>query len=181
MKDNTPEWAKFVEVSFDGKTGKPKKEYKEFWDKVRELRAKGTKCKCGNDEVEGYNHCVRCFLKTDKEDYWVWTEPRRKGGRWLCCKSSFYWKMIKAFPIENGIGGGAFIMATNRGDKWELMRWYFWKTQGGKCANCKNNFEEGEMELHHIEAKVNGGRETEDNLQMLCKLCHRTKMIEIYN
>jgi len=76
---------------------------------------------------------------------------------------------------------GAAIMVHNTGKTWSLMRWYFWAKQDKECSKCKKEFSEDKMELHHINAKCKGGKEEEENMQMLCKLCHRTKMIEIYN
>lgn len=173
--DYQPEWVKFIQESLEGDE-EAKKEYKPFWDKVWKLRKEGIKCSCGNDECEGYGHCAKCFLRIENPKWtWMWAE---RQGRWLCVEGLLYDKMIKYKTDDES---GALIMATNQGKIWVLLKWYFWNKQGLKCAKCRKEKLIGDMELHHIIPKCKGGRESEDNLQMLCKLCHRTKMMEIYD
>lgn len=47
--------------------------------------------------------------------------------------------------------------------------------QKGICPHCKEHFELGGMEADHIIPWSQGGQTTDDNLQMLCMLCNRTK------
>ena len=82
-------------------------------------------------------------------------------------------------PLDGSSWG--YIMATNRGNIWETTRWYFYNKQNKKCAECGEEFEINDMDLHHINEKINGGRETEDNLQMLCQVCHRTHALSMYD
>lgn len=41
-----------------------------------------------------------------------------------------------------------------------------------KCENCKKVLVKGEYEFHHIDPRVNGGSNNEDNIQVLCVSCH---------
>lgn len=52
--------------------------------------------------------------------------------------------------------------------------------QGGKCAHCNRRVGmAGEaIEFDHVVALVNGGENTEANLQALCALCHVAKTRE---
>ena len=65
-------------------------------------------------------------------------------------------------------------------DIWKTLRWYFFNIQAGICPECLEVYEMNEMELHHILSKSKGGRENEENLQMLCKICHRTKIVDSF-
>ena len=47
--------------------------------------------------------------------------------------------------------------------------------QGGKCAKCGGEFKIEEMDADHITPWSQGGHTTEENCQMLCKHCNRTK------
>lgn len=48
--------------------------------------------------------------------------------------------------------------------------------QGGRCANCGNEFcAQLRPEFDHVIALVNGGENAEGNLQALCDLCHVPK------
>jgi len=50
-----------------------------------------------------------------------------------------------------------------------------YERQNGICPMCKEYFEFTEMEADHIIPWVKGGKSTEDNCQMLCRHCNRTK------
>ena len=50
-----------------------------------------------------------------------------------------------------------------------------YERQGGKCAACNNQFEFGQMEGDHITPWKDGGLTEDDNLQMLCMVCNRSK------
>lgn len=47
--------------------------------------------------------------------------------------------------------------------------------QKGRCACCKAKFTDSKYELDHIEPLAKGGRHADDNLQLLCMHCNRTK------
>lgn len=47
--------------------------------------------------------------------------------------------------------------------------------QQGKCPMCGKEFRIDEMEADHIKPWHKGGKTTEDNCQMLCRHCNRTK------
>ena len=47
--------------------------------------------------------------------------------------------------------------------------------QKGICAKCKGHFKLGEMEADHITPWHEGGKTIDENCQMLCKKCNRTK------
>lgn len=48
-----------------------------------------------------------------------------------------------------------------------------YEKQGRKCAACQKPYEFDDMEGDHIIPWSQGGHTTEDNLQMLCRPCHR--------
>ena len=47
--------------------------------------------------------------------------------------------------------------------------------QKGVCLHCTNTFTLDGMEADHITPWSEGGKTIPENLQMLCKLCNRTK------
>ena len=50
-----------------------------------------------------------------------------------------------------------------------------YQKQQGICPHCKNHFDLLKMEGDHIIPWSQGGKTTDDNLQMLCKPCNRSK------
>ena len=50
-----------------------------------------------------------------------------------------------------------------------------YQKQKGICPHCKNHFELAQMEGDHILPWSQGGKTIDNNLQMLCKPCNRTK------
>lgn len=50
-----------------------------------------------------------------------------------------------------------------------------YERQNGKCADCDERFEYGQMEGDHITPWKDGGLTEDDNLQMLCTNCNRRK------
>lgn len=171
MTDYEPEWNKFATIKNPEDI-----KIKKFFEKVNELNSKGIKCSCDNDEATPEGYCTNCFLRMEsKKIKWIYGYPNSKNKRWLCYPPDFYRKMIE-YKGSNGITG-AEVMASTRGKLWELMRWYTYEKQQGKCGDCGEVFEEDEMELHHLIEKAYGGHEDEENLQMLCKACHRLHAI----
>ncbi|WP_423908023.1 DNA methyltransferase [Candidatus Spongiihabitans sp.] len=49
--------------------------------------------------------------------------------------------------------------------------------QEGFCSGCRTHFPMRNMEVDHIVPKAHGGQDTDDNLQLLCGACNRTKGI----
>lgn len=47
--------------------------------------------------------------------------------------------------------------------------------QKGVCPLCKKHFDIGEMDADHITPWCEGGHTTNDNIQMLCRICNRMK------
>ena len=47
--------------------------------------------------------------------------------------------------------------------------------QGGHCAGCTAHFEPRHLEVDHIIARVRGGTDARENLQLLCGNCNRIK------
>lgn len=50
-----------------------------------------------------------------------------------------------------------------------------YQKQQGICPICNEHFQLAQMEADHILPWSQGGKTTDDNLQMLCKMCNRTK------
>jgi 5-methylcytosine-specific restriction endonuclease McrA len=55
------------------------------------------------------------------------------------------------------------------------MKRSVYEKQGGICPICKEHFDYEFMEGDHIIAWHDGGKTLIENLQMLCKMCNRTK------
>lgn len=50
-----------------------------------------------------------------------------------------------------------------------------YESQEGICTECEDEFKFGEMEADHIILWSKGGQTTQENCQMLCRTCNRTK------
>ena len=50
-----------------------------------------------------------------------------------------------------------------------------YERQGGRCANCGDRLRKRLLEVDHIIPRSKGGADTDDNLQLLCGWCNRTK------
>lgn len=48
-----------------------------------------------------------------------------------------------------------------------------------KCVKCGRSFRKGDMDIDHILPKKFGGRDSEWNLQCICKHCNRSKQASI--
>ena len=55
------------------------------------------------------------------------------------------------------------------------------KQQNGECASCHKKTELKKCEGDHIEPYSAGGKTVQENLQMLCRPCHRNKTKEMYD
>ena len=47
--------------------------------------------------------------------------------------------------------------------------------QSGNCAGCNEHFQTRHLEVDHIIARLKGGTDAQDNLQLLCGNCNRIK------
>ena len=50
-----------------------------------------------------------------------------------------------------------------------------YEQQDGRCANCADRLRKRLLEIDHIIPRSKGGPDTDDNLQLLCGWCNRTK------
>lgn len=57
----------------------------------------------------------------------------------------------------------------------DTIKQNLYENQKGICKICEKHFEYKDMEADHIVPWHEGGKTTEDNCQMLCKHCNRTK------
>jgi len=55
------------------------------------------------------------------------------------------------------------------------IRETLYDVQDGKCVGCGDQFRMRNLELDHITPRSKGGRHSDDNLQLLCGWCNRTK------
>jgi 5-methylcytosine-specific restriction endonuclease McrA len=55
------------------------------------------------------------------------------------------------------------------------------KQQNGECASCRKKTPLTKCEGDHIEPYSTGGKTVQENLQMLCRPCHRAKTKEMYD
>lgn len=51
-------------------------------------------------------------------------------------------------------------------------RAYVLDRDGYRCQHCKGKSKDGRLEVHHIVFRNNGGSDEEENLIVLCKMCH---------
>ena len=56
------------------------------------------------------------------------------------------------------------------------LRKIIWKRDGGKCVKCGSD---EELEYDHIIPVTKGGATSENNLELLCKVCNRNKSAKI--
>ncbi|WOV93609.1 MAG: HNH endonuclease signature motif containing protein [Candidatus Nitrosoabyssus spongiisocia] len=47
--------------------------------------------------------------------------------------------------------------------------------QAGICNGCRNHYRIKDLEVDHVKPKSRGGRDVDDNLQLLCGSCNRIK------
>lgn len=59
-----------------------------------------------------------------------------------------------------------------------LAPWFKDRNCKGDCNKCKRVFSYNELEVDHIVPHELGGQSIEDNLQLLCKPCHKEKTKE---
>ena len=57
----------------------------------------------------------------------------------------------------------------------DAMKQKAFEIQNGICRSCEQEFELSEMDADHITPWMEGGKTNEENCQMLCKQCNRTK------
>ena len=57
----------------------------------------------------------------------------------------------------------------------DAMKQKVYEKQAGNCVKCKKHFELSEMDADHITPWAKGGKTIEDNCQLLCKKCNRSK------
>lgn len=57
-----------------------------------------------------------------------------------------------------------------------IIRTTVWLRDGGKCKNCGS---QEELEFDHIIPVSKGGNNTENNIEILCKKCNRSKSAKI--
>lgn len=91
---------------------------------------------------------------------------------------------IKTLMLDDEIGNkkGIYPYVLTRNEKYLNLRTFsdgmkrkMYEKQNGICPHCKEKFEINQMEGDHIVPWSEGGKTTEDNGQMLCKNCNRTK------
>ena len=93
-------------------------------------------------------------------------------------------KQIAALILDDEVENkkGIYPYVLTRDEKYlnlrafsDSMKQKLYETQQGICPMCKEQFALEQMEGDHIIPWSQGGKTTEDNGQMLCKNCNRTK------
>jgi thymidylate synthase (FAD) len=95
------------------------------------------------------------------------------------------WKALRDINIEDFLisseRGESFSEKENfRGDSEDVIsRRNFRKSLAVKviCNSCLNEFDKSSCEVDHIKSRKNGGSHLRDNLQILCKNCHKNKTL----
>jgi len=164
-----PEWVLFLD-SLGNEDGSLTEDGKEFYDRLNKLESEGKKCSCDCRIINGWGRCIQCHLMKRDDDFdFIWIDPHNERERWFCFTKELYNKLRKEYTIT---------LVHNRGNYWKTLREYFYEKQKGICPECKKKKEIFEMDLHHKDAKKWGGIESENNLIMLCKLCHHKHITE---
>jgi len=175
-RKNYPEWYKFITENIDLETREClNPQHKEFWDDVLLKRKKKVLCSCGNNETDPHSYCIKCWLMNPKA-IWRWSFTRRGG--FLCYEIALLDKIyVSKFNGKRGLD----FYITSCANILETFRWYFYNLQNKMCKECGKMFEIKQMDLHHKIPVSFGGRESEDNLIMLCKECHKKYKGESYH
>ena len=125
----------------------------------------------------------------------IFTNYRRemKGVQWGPLYNELKNKKFDSVKLENEISklmededvtkkSGIYPFVLTRDEKVLNIRAFTAKQkreafekQKGICAKCKGHFKLGEMEADHITPWHEGGKTIDENCQMLCKKCNRTK------
>ena len=68
-------------------------------------------------------------------------------------------------------------LRTDGGDKKKSpnIRELLYSKQEGRCAACRESYPLRNLETDHIHPRSRGGADTDENLQLLCGFCNRTK------
>lgn len=94
------------------------------------------------------------------------------------------WGLVNERLVRDlGIFGASTIHRTDvpiRSDSVEAglspnIRELLYERQQGCCAGCTDRFRLRNLELDHIRPRSKGGTNTDDNVQLLCSWCNRTK------
>jgi hypothetical protein len=93
-------------------------------------------------------------------------------------------KQIKALIMDDDVSkkSGIYPYLLTKDEKYLNIRTFTdsqkrtaYEKQNGICSICGKQYEMNEMEGDHISPWSEGGKTHQDNLQMLCKNCNRTK------
>lgn len=167
-----PEWYQFIINNIDTETKECKNsKFKDFWDNVLISRNNKIFCSCENNEVDPHGFCTKCWLYNSNPKY-RWTFTRRGG--FICYDMDLFHKIMQdKFYLNFFIESCANTL--------ETFRIYFYNKQNKLCSECNKEFELKDMDLHHKISVSFGGKETEDNLTLLCKECHKKHKSESYH
>lgn len=110
-------------------------------------------CKlCGAITHNKCGYCDECYDKKQKQKEVGWAITQKEKGT----------------STERGYGYA-----------WQKLRLRVIKRDKGLCQEClRKGFVTAGTDVDHIVAKCNGGTDDLDNLQLLCKECHREKTLE---
>ena len=94
------------------------------------------------------------------------------------------WELVNERLVRDlGIFGAATVHRTDapiRSDTVEdqlspNVRDLLYERQQGRCAGCDDLFRLRNLELDHIRSRSKGGANSDENVQLLCSWCNRTK------
>jgi len=125
----------------------------------------------------------------------TFTKKRKfmKGVDWGTLYNKYKDEQYNTEEIEKEIGklildddvtkkSGIYPYILTRNEKYLSIRSFsdaikqkVYEKQKGICVHCKEHFELEEMEADHTKPWYEGGKTVEENCQMLCKQCNRTK------
>lgn len=119
--------------------------------------------------------------------------PQMKGVDWGTLYDSYKDKTLDSAEIEEEIerlildddvtnDSGVYPYILTREEKHlnirkfsDRMKLKVYEKQNGKCVECGEIFNIGDMHADHITPWVEGGKTNEENCQILCKNCNRRK------
>jgi RNA-directed DNA polymerase len=77
--------------------------------------------------------------------------------------------VYKAETTDTRIGERVWLGNAKNNERWREIKAEIKAEQGARCETCESTYK---LEVHHMKARCQGGKDTKENAQLLCKRCH---------